>query len=152
MPDVEVSEHIAAPPEVVYDLISDLTRMGEWSPEATGGEWIRGADGPTVGAWFKGRNRHGSRRWSAKCRVTEAERGRTFSFDVRFAGKTTARWIYRIESTANGCTVTEATVDQRPGWVRAIYPYAIGIKDRAAQNRVNMQETLRRLKETAEST
>jgi len=53
--------------------------------------------------------------------------------------------------SSDGCTVTEETYDQRPLWVRAIYPYAIGIKDRAERNRVNMQTTLRRLKETAES-
>ena len=150
-PDLAVTEHIAAPADVVYDLISDLTRMGEWSPENTGGTWIRGASGPAVGAWFKGSNRNGNRRWSSKCQVTVAERGAHFAFDVRFAGRTTARWSYRITPAGDGCTVTEETYDQRPAWVRAIYPYAVGIKDRAERNRVNMQTTLRRLKETAES-
>ena len=35
----EVSVHVAAPPEVVWATVSDVTRMGEWSPEATGATW-----------------------------------------------------------------------------------------------------------------
>ncbi|MFL6240976.1 MAG: SRPBCC family protein [Actinomycetes bacterium] len=152
MADVDVTEHIAAAPDAVYDLISDLTRMGEWSPENRGGEWIRGASGPAVGAWFKGRNQHQGRRWTAKCLVTAAERGRQFAFEVHFGPYTSAKWCYQIEPTADGCVVTESAVDQRPGWLRAIYPYVMGIKDRAEQNRVNMRTTLRRLKDTAEAT
>ena len=29
---VTVERRIDAPPEVIYDLVSDVTRMGEWSP------------------------------------------------------------------------------------------------------------------------
>ena len=50
---VEVTKVIAATPERVYELVSDLPRMGEWSPENTGGSWIKGATGPAVGAKFK---------------------------------------------------------------------------------------------------
>jgi hypothetical protein len=53
---VSVAEDISAYPDVVYDLISDLPRMGGWSPESTGGRWL-GGDGPSVGARFLGRNR-----------------------------------------------------------------------------------------------
>ena len=45
---VEVTKVIAAAPERVYELVSDLPRMGEWSPENTGGTWIKGAKGPAV--------------------------------------------------------------------------------------------------------
>ena len=43
----------------LYDLVSDLPRMGEWSPENTGGKWVNGAAGPVVGARFKGSNKSG---------------------------------------------------------------------------------------------
>ncbi|MEY3619020.1 MAG: hypothetical protein RL726_1718, partial [Actinomycetota bacterium] len=62
--DVVVSKEIAASPEVVWEMVSDLTRMGEWSPENKGGEWIKGATGPAVGASFKGRNSNGKKSWS----------------------------------------------------------------------------------------
>ena len=60
----EASVRVAAAPEKVYELVSDVTRMGEWSPETTSAEWIDGATGPAVGARFKGRNRNGVARWS----------------------------------------------------------------------------------------
>ena len=55
----EVTIDVSAPPERVYGLISDITRMGEWSPECRRCEWIDGATGPAVGARFRGHNRLG---------------------------------------------------------------------------------------------
>jgi hypothetical protein len=78
---VSVMEDISASPDVVYDLISDLPRMGEWSPESTGGRWL-GADGPGVGASFLGRNRSARRRWSTLVTVMVADPGRRFAFRV----------------------------------------------------------------------
>ncbi|MDX1605235.1 MAG: SRPBCC family protein, partial [Candidatus Competibacterales bacterium] len=49
-----VSRDIAAPAEEVWNLVADVTRMGEWSPEATGAKWRKDASGPTVGASFQG--------------------------------------------------------------------------------------------------
>jgi len=48
----EVSIPVAAPPERLYDLITDVTQMGRWSPECTGGKWLGGAAGPAAGARF----------------------------------------------------------------------------------------------------
>ena len=59
----QVSIHIDAPPEHVYDLVTDVTRMGEWSPETHRCRWVEG-DGPAVGARFKGDNRRGRARWA----------------------------------------------------------------------------------------
>jgi len=59
MAEVEVTEAVRAEPSVVYDLISDVTRMGSWSPETTSCRWLSDAIGPTVGARFRGTNRHG---------------------------------------------------------------------------------------------
>ena len=63
MSDVEVSTDIDAAPLRVYQLISDVTRMGTWSPETTSCRWIRGATGPAVGAQFRGTNSRGPVRW-----------------------------------------------------------------------------------------
>ena len=46
------SRQIAAPAEKVWALVSDLPRMGEWSPENEGGAWADGATGPAMGATF----------------------------------------------------------------------------------------------------
>ena len=42
-------------PDDVYDMISDVTRMGEWSPVCVACWWDEG-DGPREGSWFTGRN------------------------------------------------------------------------------------------------
>jgi hypothetical protein len=44
----EARLRIDAAPERVYDLVSDITRMGEWSPENLCGHWLDRADGPAV--------------------------------------------------------------------------------------------------------
>src|SRR5262249_29426042 len=77
----EASIEINASPEAVYDLVSDLPRMGEWSPENVGGEWQGGGRGQ-VGDHFLGHNRAGDFTWSAPVMVTQAERGRCFAFAV----------------------------------------------------------------------
>ena len=89
---VSVERIIDAPPEVLYDLISDVTRMGEWSPETTDAEWIKGATGPEVGATFVGSNELGKSKWKTKPVVTEADPGRRFAFDVPH--KFGATWRY----------------------------------------------------------
>ena len=59
----QASIEIAAPPDLVYDLIADVTRMGEWSPECYRCEWLDGASAATPGARFRGYNRIGRFRW-----------------------------------------------------------------------------------------
>lgn len=50
---------ILAPSGRVYDLISDITWMGHWSPECYRCVWLDGATGADVGARFRGYNRVG---------------------------------------------------------------------------------------------
>jgi len=99
----EARTRIAAPPEVVYDLVSDVPRMGEWSPETTACHWLDGATGPAVGVRFKGTNRVGPVKWSTSPRVTAAERGKEFAFDT---GST--RWRYELRAVDGGTEVVES--------------------------------------------
>jgi len=150
MSDVEVSENVAAPAPNVYALVADLPRMGEWSPENTGGRWLRGASGPAVGARFRGTNRAGWRFWSTTVTVRSADVGRRFAFDVDVVGVPVATWEYTFADAADGCVVTERWTDRRPGWMRAASIPVTGVRNRGEHNRANMQETLRRLKAAAE--
>ena len=149
-PDVDVSETVGASPADVYALVADLPRMGEWSPENTGGRWLNGANGPSVGAKFRGTNRSGWRFWSTTVTVRSAEVGRQFAFDVDALGLPVATWAYTFAETPEGCLVTETWTDRRPGWMRSASGPLMGVRDRAEHNRANMQETLRRLKAAAE--
>ena len=151
MSDVQVSADIAAPADKVWTLVSDLPRMGEWSPENTGGKWIDGATGPTVGAKFRGTNRKGLRRWSTTCTVTAADKGSRFSFEVTYGPLRISTWDYTL--TANGATttVTEEWTDRRPMWMKLGSGPVMGVRDREAHNRKGMEQTLARLKAAAES-
>ena len=59
----EASIEIGAEPEAVYDLVSDVCRMGEWSPENLGADWVDGGTGK-LGDWFDGHNKVGEREWT----------------------------------------------------------------------------------------
>jgi Polyketide cyclase / dehydrase and lipid transport len=113
----EVSCLIAAPADALYAMVSDLSRMGEWSPENCGGTWLRGS-GPTVGGRFKGRNERGSRRWTTNVEVTAAEPGRLFEFLVHLVWPLThlATWGYRFEPQNGSTLVTQYRQDHRPTW------------------------------------
>ncbi len=146
--------HVEAPPGTVYDLVSDVTRMGEWSPECVQAEWLNGATGPFVGAKFRGRNRRGLWRWSTKPRVVAAERGREFSFVAPNPfGRDATRWTYRLQSASMGTDVTETFEMLRdvPLIIQLSERWFMGVKDRKADLEASMRKTLLALKAAAEA-
>ena len=152
MSDAKATADIAAPAAKVWSLVSDLPRMGEWSPENTGGRWIGGATGPAVGAKFRGTNRKGLRRWSTTCTVTAAEEGKRFTFDVTYGPLAISTWDYTFSTTnGGGTTVVEEWTDRRPGWMKVASGPVMGVMDRAAHNQRGMEQTLALLKAAAES-
>jgi Polyketide cyclase / dehydrase and lipid transport len=142
--EVTVTKVIAAAPEVIYDLVADVTQMGKYSPENTGGEWIKGATGPAVGAQFKGVNKLGKATWSTKPTVTVAERGREFAFKV--PGASGPVWTYRFQPVDGGTLVTESVAQAKrsPLPIRLIQKMH-GVTDRTAVVRDGMLTTLDRL-------
>lgn len=147
---VEVERKIAASPETVWALISDVTRMGEWSPETASCQWVGGVPRPDVGARFKGRNELGKRAWTTTCVVTDAEPGRSFGFLVKVGPLDVARWLYLIEPTDGGCRVEERWTERRNAVSKVLGRLATGVKDRAEHNRPNMEATLEQLAAVAE--
>jgi uncharacterized protein YndB with AHSA1/START domain len=147
---VSVTRDIAAPPDKVWTMVSDLPRMGEWSPENTGGKWVRGATGPAVGARFVGSNRNGKKSWTTTCTVSECEPARAFAFNVGVGPIKVARWKYHIEPLADGGSRVTETWSDRRGWLaKKLGGPASGVTDRANHNRAGMEETLRRLSDAA---
>jgi hypothetical protein len=143
---------IDAPPERVYDLIADVARVGEFSPEATGCAWrlpgsaVRRALLGSSTSAARGGGSPGAPSWSA-------ERGRRFSFDVDFPPMPVSRWTYDIEPTDSGCRVTETWNDRREGPVAAPIKWIGGViipGPRAPHNQRNIETTLQRLKAAAE--
>ena len=150
MPDVVVEQTIGSSPGALYDLVSDVTRMGEWSPETTSCRWLGRATGPGPGAKFRGSNRDGWRRWFTTCTVTTADAGRNFTFDVAFGPFPVSTWSYEFAADGDGCVVTERWHDRRPAWMVRVSPTVVGVSDREEHNRQGMLETLSRLRAYAE--
>lgn len=145
----EAQVHIDASPDAVYAVVSDVTRMGEWSPETVKCEWIDGATGPAVGARFKGSNKRGIARWSTKPKVVAADPGREFAFQV----DTDVTWTYRFEPDGTGTKLSESFEMLRD--IRWYYAFAerwlMGVKDRRADLVNGMQTTLDRIKQVVEA-
>jgi hypothetical protein len=151
MADLRESLAVSAPADAVYDLVADLPRMGEWSPECERVTWRGGATSAAKGAQFLGYNRAGSIRWMTQGDVVTAESGRHLAFEIHFGPLNLARWEYFIvpdDADPSSCTVVEEWTDRRPGWYAASADKAFG--SRAKTNHRGMQETLANLKLAAE--
>src|SRR5207249_11848788 len=91
-PEVDAEIYIAAPPEKVWGLVTDLPRMGEWSPENKGGQWVD-APGPVVGAHFRGRQQHQAvGEWETDSVVIQADAPRVFAWAVGDPSNPGATW------------------------------------------------------------
>jgi uncharacterized protein YndB with AHSA1/START domain len=107
-----VTVHMSASPQAVWELVSDVTNTGKFSPETFEAEWIEGSTGPAVGARFRGhvkRNGKGPTYWT-KCTVTECEPGKVFEFGVdgRPGGQPVNTWRYEFKASGDGADVTES--------------------------------------------
>jgi hypothetical protein len=101
------STHIDAQPEAIYAVVSDVTRMGEWSPERAGAEWAEGFDGPTVGAQFHGHNKRNGNEWTTPNTILVADAGREFAWVVGTPDFQVCRWRFTFEPRDGGTLVTE---------------------------------------------
>ena len=140
---------IAASPESVFTVISDLPGMGRWSLENTGGEWL-GVEGPCAGAKFKGTNSRDGDTWSTTAKVLTYDPPTSFIFDVTWHNFRISRWEFRVESAPGGCRVTESWTDRRNALLRRD-----GDSDgfsRSEFTKESIHTTLVRLKEHCEST
>lgn len=147
----EVSREVDAPAEGLWALVSDVTRMGEWSPENLGADWISGTAGE-VGARFRGRNRRGKASWSTTCEVVAAERGRVFAFAVGKVSKPDAVWRYEFTPLPDGRTRVNESYElpRALGRVsRLVTRATTGVTDREDDLEEGMRQTLQRLAETA---
>lgn len=139
--NITVERVIDADSETIYDLVADVTRIGEWSPECLSARWIDGAAEAAVGARFKGDNKLGFAKWSTKSTITEADRGQAFAFQVD--GKAGPTWRYEFEPVAGGTRVVESMTQEAPvnAFVRFLQRRN-GVTDRRAHMAEGMAATL----------
>lgn len=95
---------VALAPEELYALVSDVTRIGEWSPVCKACWWDDPAAGAVVGAWFTGRNVLPERTWETRSQVVAAEPGREFAWEVNNGW---VRWGFTVEPDGAGSRLTQ---------------------------------------------
>ena len=141
---------VARSPDDLYAMVSDVTRMGEWSPICKACWWDEG-EGPRVGAWFTGRNELPERTWETRSEVVAADPGREFAFVVL---GTIARWGYTFVPVDGGTELTESW-EFLPGGLE-FFEERFGddapaqIADRVEKARTGIPQTLAAIKRAAE--
>ena len=149
---------ISRPPEDVYAIVSDVTRMGEVSPVCRSGAWDDPDERGKKGAWFTGHNAIGEFTWDTHCKVVAAEPGREFTF-INHGPNGDAelvRWGYTFEPEGNSTKVTESwqVLPAYPDFVMAGDP-KLDVKARvegmAQMAQDGIKDTLANLKRVAEA-
>jgi hypothetical protein len=146
----EVTVHMDAPAGPIWELVSDVTKIGLYSPETFEAEWLDGATGPAVGVRFRGhvkRNGRGPIYWTT-CTVVSCEPEREFAFAVGSADNPVNTWRYRLEPTATGTDVTESFQLADKTMLRTYWALLGWARGRT--NRNGMRTTLERIKAQVE--
>lgn len=141
---------IQAPIDDVFAAVTDVTRMGEWSPECVGCRWIDGAGGPAVGARFEGDNtaKLGPvtlKRWTTTSEVAGFEPNALFEF----VAERHSTWRYEFAEVDDGTVVTESfSHPPYEGWQKWVYGR---LANRQKAMIGGMQATLGRIKASLEA-
>jgi uncharacterized protein YndB with AHSA1/START domain len=156
-PTVQVEIDIDAPRSVVWSLITDPARMGEFSPENLGGTWDLPHAGPAVGARFTSRNRWEGMEWETTSIVVQCEPERVFSFAVSDVEQPSATWRYQLHPRKGGGTRLVESMEFGPGPSGTTARIAevpdkeeFVIAARTLEHAEHMRTTLDRIRETAE--
>jgi len=142
---------IAAPIDVVWDLLSDVTRVGEWSVECRSCEWLGGATRPMAGARFRGRNRRNATLWTRTCEVVAVDPPKRFvwrTLPTRLLPDST-EWTVELADGGDHTRLTEAMrILHVPGIYERLFALMLPQhRDRTA----DLESDLRRIKDRLES-
>ncbi len=146
----QVSREIAASPETVWSVVSDITRMGDWSTETFRCEWDEGQE-PGLGATFSGHNRYGDVEWSNQATITEWAPSERLTWEIYLEGRMAekfgtgpmTRWGFVIEPSGEGTRLVQVTEDMRPDALKELgAKFLPEIADRVKRNYETMEATL----------
>ena len=157
LPGVTVEVDIAASPERVWDLVSDINISARFSNEFQGAEWVD-SDGPQEGASFIGHNKRTdvNREWDTTSWVVACDPPLVFAWNVNDRDEPSAQWRFELEKIPGGTRLRQRLVigpslsatghamKDNPDQAEQI------LASRQEQHRGNMALNLKGIKETAE--
>jgi len=156
LPGVTVEVDIAAPPQRVWELVTDINLPARFSQEFQGAEWLDG-DSPRVGARFVGRNAIGERRWETTSHIVACEAPRVFAWNIVDPDNPAAQWRFELDRVGDatrlrqcmtigpGRSGTSRAMESDPDNAKAI------LAARREAHRRNMELTVQGIKTLAES-
>jgi hypothetical protein len=157
-PATEASVMVAASPQALWALVTDIQLPARFSSEFRGAQWLDGATGPALGARFRGRNYHPSiGEWETTSTICEYQLERRFGWSVGSLEQPSARWRFILESQAGQTRLTQW---MQMGPARSGINLAIDampekesriLRRRLAEHQANMQATIDGIKAIAES-
>ena len=149
--ELRAETDVAAPPERVWKLLTDFSRMPDWSPELVSMRALR-PGGLRVGQWYLGINRRKAAVWPTRSVLAVLEPGRTLAWDTTSSG---ARWIWELEPDGSGGThlVHRRPVPRGVTLMSKLFaPLALGGSEAHADElEAGMAETVARLKVAVEA-
>lgn len=148
---IEASIEVAAPPERVWELVSDLRNMPRWSPQCRK-TIVRGGV-MREGAKLINLNRRGLLVWPTQAMVTELVPERRIAFRIK---ENWTVWSFELSATPDGGT----RVLQRREAPRGISDVSVkltkavlgGVEEFTTELQQGMHQTLARIKQDAEAT
>ncbi len=147
----EANVTIAAAPEAVWSVVADVTRVGEWSGECRGCEWLGSETVVAPGVRFRGRNRRGGLRWTRLNEVVVADEPRAIVWRTvaQFPYPDSVEWHWRLDPVDGGTRVTQGFEVLH---IPRVMEWGVGIAMPAHRDRsTDLVDDLGRLKELVES-
>ena len=148
---IESSIDIDASPAQVWSVISDIRRMGEWSPQCKK-MWVFGGGEVKQGTRTLNLNRQGWKRWPTNAVVQTFEPEKKLAIRIV---ENRSVWTYELEPTANGGTrVTESRAI--PNGVSGVSKFLTktmlgGSEDFENELEAGIKSTLQRIKAEVEN-
>ncbi|HWU23301.1 MAG TPA: SRPBCC family protein [Nocardioides sp.] len=151
VPTFDDEIEIAAPPAVVWELVGDVTRMAEWSPQVTSTRLSEGRTTCALGTRFTNRNVHGELVRTTHAEITRYDARRHLAFRV---AENDATWSFELTPTATGTRlaqrreapdgISDLSRDLTDGFLGGQEVFTVVL-------RAGMRETLTKIKLAAEA-
>ncbi|MEU2256974.1 hemerythrin domain-containing protein [Nocardia xishanensis] len=131
----------AAPPDAVWAVLADVPRVGEWSHECRGADWLGDSTRAEVGARFRGSNKSGPWRWRRVCTCTVADKPRELVWVTDGVLGDNSEWRFRLRATPDGTCIEQTfRVLSLPVWLdRVIYRFVPAHRDRSRALRGDLE-------------